>query len=446
MHIKIDFDKVTGKIKPMNAVCCGPKTGGYYLRQDATAEFKDLHVPYVRLHDIEYPSGGNQFVDVHCIFPDFDADVDDEKSYNFKPTDNYLSAIREAGAQVFFRLGESIDHFENKLFVRPPKDNLKWAKICEHIIRHYNYGWAMGFYMEIEHWEIWNEPEGHAQWTGRFEEFIELYTVTSKYLKQCYPTLKIGGYSAFGFYTETSAGTHPDIIRTPIFRTIIPKMNRFFQEIKENGAPLDFFSWHCYAHSPEEIGESARYIRKYLDDNGYEKTESYLTEYNAFYCLSKNPATNPHYVSELLASLIVGEDSPLDACYYYAMFKNSIYNGLFDYNVLTGKCVKLPAYNSMKFFGDLYGLSDKVATDYDRDNGVYCLAAKNENNKSAAISVTDYEGLIKIEIQGAGENVVNITSVDGMGRKNKFILSRETDGFVNLPVQKNSIYFLSCEE
>ena len=41
----------------------------------------------------------------------------------------------------------------------PPKDPEKWARICEHIIRHYTEGWADGYHYNIRYWEIWNEPE-----------------------------------------------------------------------------------------------------------------------------------------------------------------------------------------------------------------------------------------------------------------------------------------------
>ena len=41
----------------------------------------------------------------------------------------------------------------------PPKDFRKWAQICEHIIRHYNEGWADGHKWDIRYWEIWNEAD-----------------------------------------------------------------------------------------------------------------------------------------------------------------------------------------------------------------------------------------------------------------------------------------------
>lgn len=94
--VLVDYNQITGKMKPMHCVNGGPRDGGRLLVHDFTAEFKHMGVPYARLHDIEYPYGLNRFVDIHCIFPDFDADVDDPASYNFEPTDRFLQAIRDA--------------------------------------------------------------------------------------------------------------------------------------------------------------------------------------------------------------------------------------------------------------------------------------------------------------------------------------------------------------
>ena len=233
-------NNVIGKIKPMHSSCAGPKSGGAGLGNDASEFFKEIGIPSSRLHDIEGAYSCNQYVDIHCIFPDFDADENDDKNYNFIPTDNYLNAIKACGTKVYYRLGESIDHYPNKLFVKPPKDFEKWARICEHVIRHYNQGWANGFYMDIEYWEIWNEPEGRAQWRGSYEEFYELYTVTAKHLKKCFPNLKIGGYSAVGFYSEVRPKDHDWY--NPWFSTIVPFMDGFFDYIDGKDVPLDFFS------------------------------------------------------------------------------------------------------------------------------------------------------------------------------------------------------------
>lgn len=50
MSIKIDFDKMTGKIKPMNAVNNGP--AAMSVRGDSNFDlFKAANIPFTRLHD-----------------------------------------------------------------------------------------------------------------------------------------------------------------------------------------------------------------------------------------------------------------------------------------------------------------------------------------------------------------------------------------------------------
>ena len=433
MIINVDFDNIVGKIKPMNAVCEGPKTGGRYLGKDATPEFKDLSIPYVRLHDIEGAYGMNQFVDVHCVFPNFDADVEDERNYNFKPTDDYLRAIRDSGAKVLYRLGESIDHFDYRPYCRPPKDYLKWAQICEHIIMHYNYGWASGQYWEIENWEIWNEPESRGMWTGTNEQFYELYAVAAKYLKRRFPSLKIGGYSAVGFYTETRETDNP------WFKTIVPIMNGFFDYIKDKDVPLDFFSWHCYSDSPEEIGRAARFIRKYLDDKGYNNAKSYLTEFNTSYSLSSCPVNNPRYVSELAASMIVADDSPMDMMFYYYLALRSYMNGVYWWSYRDGKIERYPAYSSMKFFGDIYKLSGKVKIEYEKDKGVYAIGASDNQTKAVLISVMEDVESITLKVKGG--KAFAVVSVDELGNTEESAL-KAVNGECVLKTKKYSIYFM----
>jgi len=105
-------------------------------------------------HDAGGAFGGSRFVDIPNIFPDFDADENDPASYDFTFTDWLMTAIKKQG--------------------------------CEHVVRHYNEGWADGFHYDIKYWEIWNEPEGEAFWSGTREEFFRLYEVASNHLKKCF--------------------------------------------------------------------------------------------------------------------------------------------------------------------------------------------------------------------------------------------------------------------
>ena len=145
--IIVDFDKIKGKIKPMHGVGQPPM-----IRLDFSMfeYLKEAKIPYSRLHDVAGPYGGYRFVDIPNLFRDFDADPFDPESYDFAFTDLLITALIENGVEPFFRLGVTI---ENNVSVKayrvfPPKDNLKWAQICEGVIRHYTEGWANGFQPE----------------------------------------------------------------------------------------------------------------------------------------------------------------------------------------------------------------------------------------------------------------------------------------------------------
>ena len=142
--ITVDFGKNRGAVRPMHAVNNGP--AGSAVRGTSNAEaYRAAGIPYARLHDSAFCTayGGEFSVDVHRIFRDFTADENDPASYIFGPTDEYLANIVAAGAEPFYRLGAAIEH-GYKYGTYPPADSAKWARICEHIIRHYTEGWADG--------------------------------------------------------------------------------------------------------------------------------------------------------------------------------------------------------------------------------------------------------------------------------------------------------------
>ena len=115
----------------------------------------------MRPHDAALSStyGGPHCIDISGIFSNFDADVNSPESYDFTITDKYIESVYTGGAQMFFRLGQSIENAAKKYNVYPPKDYRKWAQICEHIILHYNEGWTDGYHYGIKYWEIWNEAD-----------------------------------------------------------------------------------------------------------------------------------------------------------------------------------------------------------------------------------------------------------------------------------------------
>ena len=161
--LKFNLDEKYGKFKILNATNGGPWHKRHVTDQlkSNLKNYKAARIPYSRNHDSNMCTvyGGPYVHDITAIFPNFDADPENPDSYDFACTDESILVTLDAGTKTFFRLGQTIEHQIKKHGTIPPKDFKKWAVICEHIIRHYNYGWANGFNLNIEYWEIWNEPD-----------------------------------------------------------------------------------------------------------------------------------------------------------------------------------------------------------------------------------------------------------------------------------------------
>ena len=161
--INFDLSQNGCKFKILNATNGGPwhKRHASDQYRSNFNNYKAACFPYSRNHDSAVIGiyGGPYSHDVTCIFPDFNADPYDPQAYDFACTDESILISLEAGTETFFRLGQTIEHQIKKHGTIPPKDFGKWAIICEHIIRHYNEGWANGYNLNIKYWEIWNEPD-----------------------------------------------------------------------------------------------------------------------------------------------------------------------------------------------------------------------------------------------------------------------------------------------
>jgi len=323
---------------------------------------------------------------VSAIFPDFDADENDPKNYDFVFTDWYLDAIRKAGIEIFFQLGETIEHGPRKYTVLPPKDFAKWTRICEHILMHYNEGWGWNVHTErtcrnqqwsdrfkIKYCEIWNEPDLDYYdniesnrtprcWGGTVTNYFELYDIASKYLKKRFPAMKIGG---------------PALADNEEFA------DRFLKWTRDHGDPLDFYSWHLYARTPAKFVEKCGTMRRLLDTYGYTKTESILNEWNyvkgwgddyvySRRCMSGDQVLlGATFVSAVMSRC---QDAPLDMLMYYDA-RPSVFNGMFDH------VTKWP----LKGYYTFYAWS-KLREDY----GTQVACTVQEGVSDDVIAVTGY--------------------------------------------------------
>ena len=422
-------DKITSKIKELNGVNCAPYNKRVGDDQQRIFKFFEyLGIPRSRLHDCCGTYGGTYFVDVPNIFRDFDADECDPENYDFHYSDEYIGAIIKTGANVVYRLGVTIEWGSKKYTIAPPKDYAKWARICEHIVRHYNEGWANGHEWGIEYWEIWNEPENPPMWSGTKEEFFELYNVASKHLKSCFPNIKIGGYGSSGMYAVFMEGLSDFYKSFPVWFV------DFLEMVKRCGCPLDFYSWHIYTDDLSHIVKSAEFVREKLDEYGFTSCESHLNEWN-YGAEGKQFEDKDTMVgaSFITAAFALMQKAPIDLAQYYVASQPSVYNGLLY--MRTGEFT--PVAHAFHEFSGLFR-SEGALEIVSNSSEPYAIAARDGELTRVLISNYRKAGsTVKLELPGKSFKVYGLS--DG-----GFGLLREGSDLVELPLSAYTVYYVEA--
>ena len=442
--IVVSPSKEIGLIKPLNGVNNGPTRPKSYQSRSNFTIYKAAKIPSARTHDSALYGGygGSHVADISAIFPDFDKDETDPASYDFTYTDRMLETIRMAGTEVFYRLGQSIEHGIKKYHVGPPKDFAKWARICEHVIRHYNEGWANGFKWNIRHWEIWNEasnnsPKNPTCWGGTDAQFYDFYEIVARHLKKCFPNLMIGGPATTGWEAWSE---------------------KFLIEMGKRKVPMDFFSWHSYQTTPEAVVKRAENMRRYMDENGYKDAKSYMTEWNYVrdwnhewsYSLSVESGSRCLKGAAYAASVISScQNAPVDLAHYYDARPNTAMNGLFKANTTLPGYYAIYAWSKLAAMGrqvDVKNLSSADKYDY---NDIYATAAIDGKGRFglylARFSEDDNSvrmKRVKVCVNGVSLSGLFAHFVDSNRHFTEVPLEAEADGSAFLSLEPNCIVYI----
>lgn len=203
--------------------CVGSCHATTALRADWQAQLKqakeDLDFRYVRFHGILDDDMGTLICQ------------DNRFLYSFFNTDQIFDFLRSIGMRPVVELsfmpsalssGDStVFHYRGN--ITPPKDYAEWSELIRRLVTHWvdRYGIE-----EVAQWyfEVWNEPNLTAFWTGGQEGYFKLYQTTVLAIKAIDPRLRVGGpASAQNAWVE-----------------------EFLNFCKTNALPVDFVSTHYY--------------------------------------------------------------------------------------------------------------------------------------------------------------------------------------------------------
>ncbi len=410
--LKFNLSQEGISFKILNATNGGPwhKRHANDQYRSNFSDYKAARIPYSRNHDsaVHGVYGGPYSHDITCIFPNFDADPEDPASYDFACTDEAILVCLDAGTETFFRLGQTIEHQIKKHGTLPPKDFHKWAVICEHIIRHYNEGWANGHHLNIQYWEIWNEPDldtddssNKRTWGGTKAQFFDLYEIAAKHLKGCFPHLKIGG---------------------PALAGNLIWAKDFLCEMQRRNVPLDFFSWHIYCTEPTPMIQKAEAVKTLLTQYGYSDAETILNEWNYVKGWTdefKYSIQSIHGIKGaafVMACLCEAQRSDaIDMLMYYDT-RPSAFCGAFDFYTYD----KLKGYYPLYWYGMFYDMARSVQAENSIDN-IYSLCGIAPDGKVLSV-ITHYS-----DDDTAGSRTVSI-DFGKTSRYEVYLLDAEHDG------------------
>jgi xylan 1,4-beta-xylosidase len=146
---------------------------------------------------------GFQYVRFHGLLSD---DIGTLVRYQGRLLDSFLNADRaldfllSIGMKPFVELSfmpEALASGKTTVFkyrgnVTPPSDYRMWSAFITRLVAHWVDCYGV---REVRHWffEVWNEPNLKAFWTGSRKDYFRLYRTTVEAIKRVDPSLRVGG-------------------------------------------------------------------------------------------------------------------------------------------------------------------------------------------------------------------------------------------------------------
>ncbi len=152
------------------------------------------------------------------------------------------------------------------------------------------------------YYEFWNEPD-LKYWQGSIEEFLELYAVTARTIREVDPEGKIGGCAPNQWDGKVHKKTGSDLLNLELIRYA-----------KKHDLPLDFVSWHHFGRPVAAIGIArARYLAEWRSVGFEGEPEWLVTEWSS--PARGTPYANIPFAELLLAFREAGVDVQTASCW-----------------------------------------------------------------------------------------------------------------------------------
>lgn len=128
-----------------------------------------------------------------------------------------------------------------------PEDMDQWAEVVRETAEYFaKFEREPGVEKDADaeiYYEVWNEPDLYY-WSGTLEEYLALYDVTARTLRETDPLCRVGGATVNQWNGKINASPDSNWLNAELIR-----------HAAEAKIPLDFVSWHHFSSHPEKIGQ-----------------------------------------------------------------------------------------------------------------------------------------------------------------------------------------------
>jgi len=241
--INLDFKNEKGAFSRMYKECIGAGRANEGLRADWQRQLmyvkQECDFKYIRMHGLLTDDMGV-----------YSEDKNGNPKYSFQYIDELYDFIIRLGMKPFVELGfmpSALASGDKTIFwwrgnVTPPKDYGKWGSLVQNLVQHFTERYGKE---EVSTWyfEVWNEPNLDAFFTGTQSEYFKMYEYAAKAIKSVSSDYRVGGPATAG------AAWVPETI----------------EFCAKNKLPIDFISTHAYGVKGgflDEYGQSGTILEK----------------------------------------------------------------------------------------------------------------------------------------------------------------------------------------
>jgi xylan 1,4-beta-xylosidase len=385
---------------------------------------------------------GYRYCRFHAIFDDqlnvVNRDPETGKIFfQWHEVDQVYDALLKLGIRPFVELNPmpkalasgTQTMFDYQMNVTPPKSYEEWGYLIESFTRHLVERYGLE---EVRQWyfEVWNEPNLGAFWSGTQDDYWKLYESSARAIKRVDEKLRVGGPAS------SKANWVKEIIS---FTT-------------KNKIPLDFISTHLYPQdeqvqypdrkgSPYPVGEffsaTIREVEKWVRESERPDLEIHWTEWNTQSAATAEKITwgdniyvDNLYAASFIVSNCINVDKSCKTLSYWVL------SDIFDeggiphtpystrYGLLNIYGIPKASFNAFRLLRKMEGNIMKVQIDKRLPNGKGCLATQDQGLTRVILwnqnfveekEHTDWNGIL--EIPSGKDTILDAVNISiGIGK------------------------------